>query len=171
MITDTGGWQRSCTQTSRTTVTSNAWWDSRCRLSAGWTSCTPMPVSTHHALTSLALRPAREKDALRRSLGRHRLHSSRGASDAGARRRRHREYVVARRAHRLRAGPDLLGGEARRRWPHATLIFLKADANIRVNCVCPTVVDTPMVTKRNEQVCRRWPSPGNQRSDAADHSR
>lgn len=33
-----------------------------------------------------------------------------------------------------------------------SLVFLKAEANIRVNCVCPTVVDTPMVTKRNVQV-------------------
>ncbi len=33
-----------------------------------------------------------------------------------------------------------------------SLSFLAAEANIRVNCVCPTVVDTPMVTKRNAQV-------------------
>ncbi len=33
-----------------------------------------------------------------------------------------------------------------------SLGFLTAEANIRVNCVCPTVVDTPMVTKRNAQV-------------------
>ncbi len=33
-----------------------------------------------------------------------------------------------------------------------SLSFLTAEANIRVNCVCPTVVDTPMVTKRNAQV-------------------
>lgn len=33
-----------------------------------------------------------------------------------------------------------------------SLVFLKPESNIRVNCVCPTVVDTPMVTKRNAQV-------------------
>jgi NAD(P)-dependent dehydrogenase (short-subunit alcohol dehydrogenase family) len=33
-----------------------------------------------------------------------------------------------------------------------SLVFLKTEANIRVNCVCPTVVDTPMVSKRNQQV-------------------
>lgn len=33
-----------------------------------------------------------------------------------------------------------------------SLAFLKEEANIRVNCVCPGVVNTPMVTRRDEQV-------------------
>ncbi len=33
-----------------------------------------------------------------------------------------------------------------------SLIFLKDEASIRVNCVCPGVVDTPMITKGLEQL-------------------
>ncbi len=33
-----------------------------------------------------------------------------------------------------------------------SLAFLKEEANIRVNCVCPGVVNTPMVTRRDQQV-------------------
>ena len=85
-----------------------------------------------------------------RPLGRDRGHPGGGTSHEATRGRRDREYRFCRRTHRLYPDPIYAAVKHGVVGFSRSLTYLKDEANIRVNCVCPGVVNTPMIRKGME---------------------